>query len=59
MTSTDLIIPIWEGNNKKELNESLDSLINNERLINKIILVIDGCKNFPKYLPENHTFIRK
>ena len=56
---TDILIPCWAGNNKKELKESLDSLINNEVLINKIIIIIDGCKTFPRYLPENHILKEK
>ena len=56
---TDIIMPCWEGNNNLELINSLNSLINNEKLINKIIIVIDGCKEFPEFLPENIFLLRK
>ena len=57
--TTDIIIPCWEGNNKLELINSLNSLVNNEKLINKIIIVIDGFKEFPKFLPEKHILSNK
>ena len=56
---TDIIMPCWEGNNNLELINSLNSLINNEKLINKIIIVIDGCKEFPEFLPEKHILAKK
>ena len=55
---TDIIMPCWEGNNNLELINSLNSLINNEKLINKIIIVIDGCKEF-EFLPEKHILAKK
>ena len=52
-------MPCWEGNNNYEIINSLNSLKINEKLINKIIIVIDGCKRFPNYLPEEHTLYKK
>ena len=59
MEKTDLIIPIWSGNTKKQIIESLDSIIKEHELINKILLVIDGCEVFPVNLPANHILENK
>ena len=44
MIKTDVIIPSWEGNNKKEIKNSLNSILSEITFINKIFLIIDGCK---------------
>lgn len=54
MQYCDIIIPIWEKSEKKDLIKSLDSLIDEEKFIKNIILVIDGFRNFPEYLPNIH-----
>ena len=48
MSSTDVIIPYWEGSSAKDLNNSLFSLKSEILLINKIIIVCDGENSFFK-----------
>tara|TARA_B100001248_G_C27379912_1_gene456375 strand:+ start:710 stop:1510 length:801 start_codon:yes stop_codon:yes gene_type:complete len=57
--STDIIIPTWRGNNKKQILKSLDSFLSEKKLINKIFLVVDGCKEFPSYLFFEHPLQEK
>jgi len=59
MTKTDLIIPIWEGNNKNEIKKSLNSIFSENNLINKIILIIDGCEKFPDNLSISSSLQKK
>tara|TARA_B100000242_G_scaffold128979_1_gene91074 strand:- start:1664 stop:2470 length:807 start_codon:yes stop_codon:yes gene_type:complete len=49
MSSTDVIIPYWEGSSAEELNYSLYSLKSEILLINKIIVVCDGENSFFKF----------
>jgi len=48
MSSTDVIIPYWEGSSSEELNYSLYSLKKEILLIDKIIIVCDGKNSFFK-----------
>ena len=48
MSSTDVIIPYWEGSSLEDLNNSLFSLKDEILLINKIIIVCDGENSFFK-----------
>ena len=57
--STDIIIPTWRGNNKKQILKSLNSFLNEKKLINKIFIVVDGCKKFPSYLFFEHPLQEK
>ena len=55
METTDIIIPIWKKNSKEEIIRSLDSIINQKEFVNNIYIVIDGCEEFPIYLPFEHN----
>ena len=55
MENCDVIIPLCEKNKKEDLIKSLNSLIVERNFIKNIFLVIDGCKNYPNYLPTKHV----
>ncbi len=59
MEFCDIIIPLWDKTHKEDLIKSLNSLVDEKKYINNIILVIDGCNNYPKYLPEDHILQSK
>jgi len=59
MIKTDIIIPTWEGNVKNELKNSLNSILGEITFINKIFLVIDGCKKFPVNLSISNSLKNK
>ena len=40
------VIPIWEGSTSKEIEFSIESLIQENSLINEILIVFDGYKSF-------------
>lgn len=59
METTDIIIPTYKGNNKEQINNSLESIINEKEFINNIFIVIDGCEEFPTNLPYEHSLKNK
>ena len=59
MENCDIIIPLWEKTKKEDLIKSLNSLIVERNFIKNIFLVIDGCKNYPNYLPTKHVLKSK
>ena len=59
MEYCDIVIPLWEKTDKENLLKSINSLIDESKFIKNIILVIDGCKNYPKYLPNDHILESK
>ncbi len=59
METTDIVIPTWKGNTKKEILRSLDSIMGESLFIGNIFLVIDGCKKFPLNLYFEHPLENK
>ena len=59
MSNTDIIIPYWEGSSYEDLQSSLNSIICEISLINKLIIVCDGERSFFKINVEDENIKNK